>query len=77
MNSNRNTYIEGKTFQSKKIPYAAFEANWVDASEDFKKDLLFFMLRTQKPIKIYAVNFFELSLDTFISVSISTHELTH
>lgn len=61
-------------FQSKKIPYAAFESNWVTASREFKKDLLFFICRTQKPIKIYAVNFFELSLNTFISVS--THTFT-
>ncbi|XP_023310521.1 uncharacterized protein LOC111691632 [Anoplophora glabripennis] len=56
------------TEKSKKIPYAAFESNWVPASKGYKKDLLFFICRTQKPIKLYAVNFFELSLSTFIGI---------
>ncbi|XP_018567483.1 odorant receptor 33b-like [Anoplophora glabripennis] len=56
------------TEKSKKIPYAAFESNWVTASKGYKKNLLIFICRTQTPIKLYAVDFFELSLNIFISI---------
>ncbi|KAJ3661817.1 hypothetical protein Zmor_006199 [Zophobas morio] len=58
--------------KSSNICYAAFESQWVEADEDTKSIILFFNLRCQNPIKMSALNLFYLSLDTFMTVSITT-----
>ncbi|RZB40878.1 7tm 6 domain containing protein, partial [Asbolus verrucosus] len=52
--------------KSNKVSYAAFESDWTSASQDVKKNLLFFIVRTQKPLKIAAMNMFHLSLENFV-----------
>ncbi|EFA09170.1 odorant receptor Or1 [Tribolium castaneum] len=54
--------------KSNKIPYAAFECNWVDFSPEVKKNLIFFIMRAQKPVKLSALNLFYLTLDTFMMI---------
>ncbi|XP_068912914.1 odorant receptor Or1-like [Tenebrio molitor] len=54
--------------KSSNIPYATFESNWIDATEETKKNILFFVLRCKKPIKMSALNLFYLSLDTFMKI---------
>ncbi|RZC38949.1 7tm 6 domain containing protein, partial [Asbolus verrucosus] len=51
--------------KSSQISYAVFESNWPDASMEIKKHMVFFITRSQKPLKMSAVNLFYLSLDTF------------
>nr|ALR72560.1 odorant receptor OR15 [Colaphellus bowringi] len=57
--------MQGK---SENIPEAAYSCNWVTASKLFKKDLIFFILRAQKPLKFYAVGFFQISVETFVLI---------
>ncbi|RZB89854.1 odorant receptor 59a-like, partial [Asbolus verrucosus] len=52
--------------KSSNIPIAAFESNWIDASMEVKKNMIFFILRCQTPLKMSALNLFYLSLDTFM-----------
>nr|CAI5840940.1 unnamed protein product [Callosobruchus analis] len=54
--------------RSELIPEAIFASPWVDLSRSFKNDMIFFIARTQKPIKLYAVNFFHISLDIFVQI---------
>ncbi|XP_044270426.1 odorant receptor 49b-like [Tribolium madens] len=54
--------------KSNKIPYAAFQCNWVDFSPEVKKNLIFFIMRAQKPVKLSALNLFYLTLDTFMMI---------
>ncbi|RZC41655.1 7tm 6 and/or Imm37 domain containing protein [Asbolus verrucosus] len=44
--------------KSSNIPYAAFESNWTEASMEVKKNLIYFILRCQKPLKMSALNLF-------------------
>ncbi|KAJ3664416.1 hypothetical protein Zmor_008590 [Zophobas morio] len=50
------------------IPYAAFQSTWVGLPTEIQKILITFTLRTQRPIKMSALNLFYLSLDTFKSI---------
>ncbi|XP_068918272.1 putative odorant receptor 92a [Tenebrio molitor] len=52
--------------KSQLIPQAAFESDWVESSVSYKKDLAFFIMRTQKPMTLFAIDFFSISLSTFI-----------
>ncbi|XP_030763857.1 odorant receptor 46a-like [Sitophilus oryzae] len=53
------------TVKSQNIPKAAYECDWVNSSKIFKKKLLFFIHRSQKPIKLYALDYFEITVETF------------
>ncbi|KAK9891519.1 hypothetical protein WA026_014756 [Henosepilachna vigintioctopunctata] len=55
---------------SSKLHLAAFHCNWVGTPISFQMRLLFFIRRTAKPIRIFALNFFPLSVATFTAVSI-------
>ncbi|KAJ3648714.1 hypothetical protein Zmor_020493 [Zophobas morio] len=46
----------------------AFESHWTEASSEAKRDLIFFMLRTQKFLKISALNLFDLTLENFLRI---------
>ncbi|KAJ3663422.1 hypothetical protein Zmor_007685 [Zophobas morio] len=54
--------------KSSNIPYAVFESDWTDASLEVQKNVVFFILRCQKPIKVSALNLFYLTLDTFVKI---------
>ncbi|CAH1100157.1 unnamed protein product [Psylliodes chrysocephalus] len=53
--------------ESDKLTTSAYQSDWLDCSAEYKQNLLFFMTRTQKVVKMYAGNFVELSLDIFIN----------
>ncbi|RZB40789.1 7tm 6 domain containing protein [Asbolus verrucosus] len=54
--------------KSRNILYAAFKSNWIDTSKEVKKNMIFFILRCQRPLKMSALNLFYLSLDTFMKI---------
>ncbi|KAJ3656613.1 hypothetical protein Zmor_015676 [Zophobas morio] len=54
--------------KSDKLTESAYVCQWVNASEEFKHNLLYFMTRTQFPLKLYASGYFTLSLDTFKAI---------
>ncbi|KAF7267919.1 hypothetical protein GWI33_018869 [Rhynchophorus ferrugineus] len=56
------------TEQSEQIAVAAYFCNWIDSDNEFKKDISFFILRSQDPLKLYAANFFEISVVTFVKI---------
>ncbi|RZC39416.1 odorant receptor 46a, isoform B-like [Asbolus verrucosus] len=53
---------------SSQIPYSAFESDWTGIPLEAKKNLIIFIIRTQKPIKMSAINLFSLSLATFTTI---------
>nr|UTN00964.1 odorant receptor [Semanotus bifasciatus] len=57
------------TRKSEYIPLAAYECAWPDATPMFKKELMYFMHITQKPIELSTMNLFRLSVGTFLSIS--------
>jgi hypothetical protein len=50
------------------VPCAAFESDWTDLSLEVKKNLLFFIMRTQKALHISALDVFHLSVESFVAV---------
>ncbi|XP_044258923.1 odorant receptor Or1-like [Tribolium madens] len=54
--------------QSNKLTQSVYMSQWLDFPKEFKKDLLFFMTRSQKPLKLYAGGYFTLSLETFMAI---------
>nr|XP_015833153.1 PREDICTED: odorant receptor Or1-like isoform X1 [Tribolium castaneum] len=54
--------------KSSKILYATFEANWVEAPHQVKKNILIFAIRCQNPIKMSSLNVFYLTLETFMAI---------
>nr|CAI5819554.1 unnamed protein product [Callosobruchus analis] len=56
--------------ESNKLTNFAYHSDWLIGSCQYRKNLLFFMIRSQRTLKLYAGGFFTLSLDTFVSVSI-------
>ncbi|KAF7274415.1 hypothetical protein GWI33_012923 [Rhynchophorus ferrugineus] len=56
------------TRKSENIPNAAYSWHWIDLSISFKKELIIFIRRSQHPLKLYAANFFELSVQTFLTI---------
>ncbi|KAJ3663408.1 hypothetical protein Zmor_007674 [Zophobas morio] len=57
--------IEIKT---SKIPYCIYSSNWIDISLGVNKNIFIFVERCQKPLKITAINLFDLSLKTFVVI---------
>ncbi|XP_030746544.1 odorant receptor 4-like [Sitophilus oryzae] len=56
------------TLKSERIAVALYNCNWFAASESFKKDMMFFMMRTQRPLKLLANDFFYVSLELFLKM---------
>ncbi|XP_050497835.1 odorant receptor 43a-like [Diabrotica virgifera virgifera] len=54
--------------KSENIPMAAYSYPWVDAPKSLKRDLIFFIHRTQTPIQFQVVGFFNLSLEVFLKI---------
>lgn len=55
-------------FQSENIPNAIYSCPWVEGSRTFKKEVLYFIHITQTPITMFAIGFFQISVETFILV---------
>nr|WJJ63308.1 odorant receptor 8 [Pachyrhinus yasumatsui] len=56
------------TRKSENIPLAAYNCDWMAASNSFKKELMVFMVRSQRPLKLYAANIFEISVEIFVKI---------
>ncbi|KAJ8974557.1 hypothetical protein NQ317_007328 [Molorchus minor] len=56
--------------ESMELTKCAYHDDWIDCSTKFKRNLLFFMTRSQVPLKLTAGGFFTLSLDTFVKASL-------
>ncbi|XP_063925608.1 odorant receptor 4-like [Zophobas morio] len=54
--------------KSSHIPYAVYSSQWVDVSLKVKNNLLILGGRCQRPLKITAINLFDLSLNTFVTI---------
>nr|XP_015839882.1 PREDICTED: uncharacterized protein LOC663463 [Tribolium castaneum] len=54
--------------QSGKLTQSAYMSQWLSSSKKFKHDLMFFMTRSQNPLKLYAGGYFTLSLETFMAI---------
>ncbi|KAH0813201.1 hypothetical protein GEV33_009590 [Tenebrio molitor] len=59
--------------ESDKLTESAYICEWIDGPKEFKQDLLFFMTRTQFPLKLYASGYFTLSLETFKAVCLKAN----
>jgi hypothetical protein len=57
--------------QSEQLTTSAFKSDWPDCNKEYKKDLLLFMIRSQRPLELYAGGYFPLSLQTFMAVKLS------
>jgi hypothetical protein len=54
--------------QSEAVERAMYGCKWFDASELFKKNTQFFIMRSQKVVRLSAGHFFAISLEGFASV---------
>ncbi|RZC42780.1 7tm 6 domain containing protein, partial [Asbolus verrucosus] len=54
--------------KSNQIPHSIFESDWTRHSLKIKKDMMMLIVKSQKPIKLSALNLFYLSLDVYIKV---------
>ncbi|XP_063925603.1 odorant receptor Or1-like [Zophobas morio] len=54
--------------KSSKIPYSIFSSQWVDVSLHVNKNMQILVERCHRPIKITAINLFDLSLATFVTI---------
>ncbi|RZC40827.1 7tm 6 domain containing protein, partial [Asbolus verrucosus] len=54
--------------KSSKLTYAIFESDWTSLPLETKKELIIFLIRVQKPLKMSAFGLFYLSLETFVKV---------
>ncbi|XP_065077695.1 odorant receptor 2a-like [Ochlerotatus camptorhynchus] len=57
------------------INEAIIKCNWIAADNSFKKDLMFTMMRAQKPFQFMVYGYFPISYDTFISVLSRSYSL--
>ncbi|XP_064212207.1 odorant receptor 4 isoform X2 [Tribolium castaneum] len=56
------------TTTSEKLFYAAFESQWYNASQKFKKNVITVMMAVQQPIIFYGWNVFAINYETFKSI---------
>nr|ALR72576.1 odorant receptor OR33 [Colaphellus bowringi] len=54
--------------KSENLPNAIYSSPWIDASISLKKDIAYFICKTQEPIKFKALGVFLISVDTFMAV---------
>ncbi|XP_056644738.1 uncharacterized protein LOC130450387 [Diorhabda sublineata] len=54
--------------KSRKLTESAYKSDWVSCGEEYKKKIIFIILRTQKEINIQAGMIFTLSLSTFVKI---------
>nr|AKC58538.1 odorant receptor 3 [Anomala corpulenta] len=55
-------------WKSNELSRSAYQCKWVNTSKPFRRHLLFFMLSTREPLKIYGGRVLELSLQPLISI---------
>ncbi|XP_072383972.1 odorant receptor 13a-like [Diabrotica undecimpunctata] len=56
------------TIKSEKIPFAAYSSPWTGASKSFKNELMIFLLNSQEPIQLKAMDIVDLSLETYMAI---------
>ncbi|XP_023708399.1 odorant receptor 4 [Cryptotermes secundus] len=61
------------TLQSLELAQAAYDCDWLDAPQSFKRSLVTIMCRAQKPVRLTAWKFFNVDLQTFTSVLRATY----
>ncbi|RZB41505.1 7tm 6 domain containing protein [Asbolus verrucosus] len=54
--------------KSNSLSYAVFESDWTSLSPEIKKELIIFLIRVQRPVKMSAFGLFYLSLETFVKI---------
>ncbi|XP_068909801.1 odorant receptor 4-like [Tenebrio molitor] len=54
--------------KSEQLTTSAFKSDWSDCNKEYKKNLLLFMIRSQRPLELYAGGYFPLSLQTFMAI---------
>ncbi|KAJ3663545.1 hypothetical protein Zmor_007798 [Zophobas morio] len=54
--------------KSNNLPFAVYECKWTNFSVKTQKNIFFFILRSQKPVKVSASNVFYLSLESFMMI---------
>ncbi|XP_057666239.1 odorant receptor 46a-like [Diorhabda carinulata] len=54
--------------ESDRLTNSAYHSDWINYSFQVRKNLIFFMTRSQRLLKLYAGGFFTMSLDTFIKI---------
>ncbi|RZB40488.1 7tm 6 domain containing protein [Asbolus verrucosus] len=54
--------------KSAKLPYAVFASDWTSLPPEIKRDLVIFLLRIHRPLKMSAFGLFNLSLETFVKI---------
>ncbi|XP_068910387.1 odorant receptor Or1-like [Tenebrio molitor] len=54
--------------KSDEVPRSAFQSDWLGASTEAKKRLIFFIMNAQRPLRISALNLFDLCLNTFLKI---------
>ncbi|KAJ8918890.1 hypothetical protein NQ315_016792, partial [Exocentrus adspersus] len=58
--------------ESTELTQFAYCSDWMDCSSGFKRNLIYFMTRSQMALKLYAGGFFTLSLETFMKAKAAT-----
>ncbi|CAO1308353.1 unnamed protein product [Diamesa tonsa] len=61
-------YGNNLSFISEKLSTKLFHTNWICESKDFKIAMKLFMENIKKPIKISAMNIFDLNLENFLKI---------
>ncbi|XP_015838678.1 odorant receptor Or1 isoform X2 [Tribolium castaneum] len=54
--------------ESLNIPFASFGFDWTIGSVGLQKNLIIFIAKSQRPIRMSALNLFHLSLETFVKI---------
>lgn len=57
------------------LPIAAFNSEWYELDQIEKKSLLMFITRSLRPFVMWAGEYYQMSLDTFIKVSSFSKEI--
>ena len=55
-------------YENEQFVNAVSSCNWVDQKKEFKEALIFFIRRSQKPLKILAGGYIPCSINTFVQI---------
>lgn len=61
-------YADNMRYESELLVNSIGCCNWVDQDTNFKKELMFFIQRAQKPLELLAGGYIRCSLTTFVSI---------
>uniref|UniRef100_A0A310S3N5 Odorant receptor 21 n=1 Tax=Chrysomela lapponica TaxID=153811 RepID=A0A310S3N5_CHRLA len=56
------------TLKADRIPFYIWECDWISADAQFKKSMIFTMVRAKRPLYLTAGKFVPLTLSTFIAI---------